>query len=128
MHQVNPRQKSALRPRLFTRVASVCHVLTAVLLLLAGACSTKKNTPMSRQWQAFTTRYNVYYNGDEHYKETLKAMEKAYEDDYTRTLLTHPAEAKEEEVIGDNLPLDPDEKPSAEGQPPADESPDVEEP
>ncbi|MDE6010806.1 MAG: tetratricopeptide repeat protein [Muribaculaceae bacterium] len=49
---------------------------------------------MSRQWQAFTTRYNVYYNGDEHYKETLKAMENKYEDDYTRTLLTHPAEAK----------------------------------
>lgn len=99
MHQVNPRQKSALRPRLFTRVASVCHVLTAVLLLLAGACSTKKNTPMSRQWQAFTTRYNVYYNGDEHYKETLKAMEKAYEDDYTRTLLTHPAEAKADQKM-----------------------------
>lgn len=54
---------------------------------------------MSRQWQAFTTRYNVYYNGDEHYKETLKAMEKAYEDDYTRTLLTHPAEAKADQKM-----------------------------
>ena len=49
---------------------------------------------MSRQWQALNTRYNVYYNGDEHYKETLKAMEQAYEDDYTRLLLTHPAEAR----------------------------------
>ncbi|MDE6329463.1 MAG: tetratricopeptide repeat protein [Muribaculaceae bacterium] len=49
---------------------------------------------MSRQWQAFTTRYNVYYNGDEHYKETLKAMETAYEDDYTRFVLTHPADAR----------------------------------
>ncbi|MDE6247010.1 MAG: tetratricopeptide repeat protein [Muribaculaceae bacterium] len=49
---------------------------------------------MSRQWQAFNTRYNVYYNGNEHYKETLKAMEEAYEDDYTRMVLTHPAEAR----------------------------------
>ena len=54
---------------------------------------------MSRQWQAFTTRYNVYYNGDEHYKETLKAMENGYEDDYTRTLLTHPAEAKADQKM-----------------------------
>lgn len=70
-----------------------CCVCLALALLPVG-CSTKKNTAMSRQWQAFNTRYNVYYNGSEHYKETLKEMEVAYEDDYTRTLLTHPAEAR----------------------------------
>lgn len=64
------------------------------MMLLGAACSTKKNTAASRQWQAFNTRYNVYYNGKEHYNEQIKAMEKAYEDDYTRTLLTHPAEAR----------------------------------
>ncbi|MCM1152473.1 MAG: tetratricopeptide repeat protein [Muribaculum sp.] len=67
---------------LFLVVASLC------------ACSTKKNTAMSRQWQAFNTRYNVYYNGKEHYNEQIKAMEKAYEDDYTRMVLTHPADAR----------------------------------
>lgn len=65
-----------------------------LLILLLAACSTKKNTATSRNWQAFTTRYNVYYNGSEHYKEQLKEMEDKYEDDYTRTLLTHPAEAR----------------------------------
>ncbi len=69
-------------------------LLFAFLLLFSGACSTKKNTAASRNWQAFTTRYNVYFNGSEHYKEQLKAMEDAYEDDYTRMLLTHPAEAR----------------------------------
>ena len=49
---------------------------------------------MSRNWQAFTTRYNVYYNGKEHYNEQLKEMEAKYEDDYSRFLLTHPAEAR----------------------------------
>lgn len=49
---------------------------------------------MSRNWQAFTTRYNVYFNGSEHYKEQLKDMEDKYEDDYTRRLLIHPAEAR----------------------------------
>ena len=65
-------------------------VLTAVLL---GACSTKKNTAASRNYQAFITRYNVYFNGDQHYKETLKEMETAYQDDYSGPLLMHPAEA-----------------------------------
>ena len=51
---------------------------------------------MTRQWQAFNTRYNVYFNGDEHYKETLSEMEKSYEDDYTRRVLVHPAEARED--------------------------------
>ena len=49
---------------------------------------------MSRNWQAFTTRYNVYYNGKEHYNEQLKEMEAKYEDDYSSFLLTHPAEAR----------------------------------
>ncbi|MDE6378010.1 MAG: hypothetical protein K2K72_04625, partial [Duncaniella sp.] len=50
----------------------VAVVLTAVTL---GACSTKKNTAASRKYQAFITRYNVYFNGDQHYKEPLKDME-----------------------------------------------------
>ena len=60
------------------------------------SCSTKKNTGVSRLWQAFHTRYNVYYNGAEHFKETLSDLEKNYEDDYSRRLLTHPVEAYED--------------------------------
>ena len=71
-------------------------LIIAAILVAAGAvsCSTKKNTAASRQWQAFNTRYNVYYNGNEHYKEQLQTMERGYEDDYTRMLLTHPADAR----------------------------------
>ena len=65
-----------------------------IITLMLSACGTKKNTPISRTGQAFTTRYNVYFNGSEHYNEQLKTMEDSYEDDYTRTLLTHPAEAR----------------------------------
>lgn len=67
------------------------------LTILLGSCSTKKNTPATRQWQAFNTRYNVYFNGSEHYKETLSEMENKYEDDYTRRVLTHPAVAKSDQ-------------------------------
>lgn len=70
-----------------------------VLILLSAACSTKKNTAMSRQWQAFNTRYNVYYNGDEHYRQTLKDMERDYQDEYTQRLMMHPAEARANERL-----------------------------
>ena len=71
-------------------VAVVCFCLMMGL----WACSTNKNTASSRNWQAFTTRYNVFFNGSEHYKEQLKAMEKEYQDDYTRRVPMHPAEAR----------------------------------
>ena len=68
--------------------------LALLCMLIISSCGTKKNTASSRNWQAFTTRYNVYFNGKESFDEQLKTMESTYEDDYTRTVLTHPAEAK----------------------------------
>lgn len=43
--------------------------------------------------QSFTTRYNVYFNGEQHYKEQLKKMEEEYEDDYSDFVYVHPAES-----------------------------------
>ncbi|MDE6049330.1 MAG: tetratricopeptide repeat protein [Paramuribaculum sp.] len=59
-----------------------------------GSCTLKKNTAATRNYQAFITRYNIYFNGDEHYKETLKSMETGYEDDFTKLIPMHPAEAR----------------------------------
>lgn len=68
--------------------------MAIAVMALLPSCSTKKNTAATRKYQEFITRYNIHYNGDTHYRETLKEMETAYEDDYTRTLLLHPAQAK----------------------------------
>ena len=77
-----------------SRRFSYLLVALVAMIMAFSSCSTKKNTAASRNWQAFTTRYNVYYNGSEHYKEQLKMMENDYEDDYTRLVLMHPAEAR----------------------------------
>ncbi len=69
-------------------------VAAALSLILFAACTPKKNTAATRNYQAFITRYNIYFNGDEHYKETLKEMENSYEDDFTRLIPMHPAEAR----------------------------------
>ena len=79
------------RSRVLRWCASMLPVMAVAVAL--GSCSTKKNTAASRNYQAFITRYNVYFNGDEHYKETLHDMEASYEDDFTGPLLMHPAEA-----------------------------------
>ncbi|MDE5744140.1 MAG: tetratricopeptide repeat protein [Paramuribaculum sp.] len=68
---------------------------TAVCATLLWSCTPKKNTAATRNYQAFITRYNIYFNGDEHYKETLKSMETGYEDDFTKLIPMHPAEARD---------------------------------
>lgn len=71
-------------------------VIAVIVALVAGlqACSTRKNTAATRRYQAFITRYNIYYNGDKHFRETLEDMETNYEDDYSQLVLMHPVEAK----------------------------------
>ena len=75
-----------------TRRPIYIFLLVAVVFALYS-CSTKKNTAGTRFFQAFTTRYNVYFNGEEHYKEQIEKMEKDYEDDYSDFVYIHPAEA-----------------------------------
>ncbi len=82
-----------------TKKIHISFSLSLVFILILTGCGTKKNTAISRNWQAFNTRYNVYYNGNEHFKETLKAMEDGYDDDFTRMLLTHPADARADETM-----------------------------
>ncbi len=60
--------------------ALICAMLSIV------GCSTKKNTAMSRGYQAMTTKFNVYYNGNEALQKGKKKIEEAYKPDYTRTL------------------------------------------
>ena len=55
------------------------------VLLLVG-CSTKKNTASRRFYHSFTTRFNVFFNGNESYKKGYDKIEKAYSPDYSHTI------------------------------------------
>ena len=78
--------------RLFRHILLFVTVTTFITALFS--CSPKKNNAATRRYQAFITKYNIYYNGDTHFKETLKEMENKYEDDYSQLLFMHPIEAK----------------------------------
>ena len=69
-------------------------IATIVVVVVMSSCSAKKNTASSRRYQAFITKYNIYFNGETHFDETLKDMELKYEDDYSQILYLHPIEAK----------------------------------
>ena len=66
MRQYWEALKRLERMRLYARISMLLPALIALALL--PSCSTKKNTAFSRQWQAFNTRYNVSYNGREHFE------------------------------------------------------------
>ena len=61
-----------------------------VLMLLTACGSTKVNTAQSRFYQAFVTRFNVYHNGNEAYKEGLASQEKSHKDNYMEIIPLFP--------------------------------------
>ena len=61
-----------------------------LLILLFSACSTKKNTWMTRNFHSMTTKYNIAFNGNESYKEGLKNIIAANEDDYSTIIPLYP--------------------------------------
>ncbi len=49
-------------------------------------CSTKKNTFRTRAYHNMTSRYNVYFNGREAYKEGVKSLEHNYKEPFNDIL------------------------------------------
>jgi tetratricopeptide (TPR) repeat protein len=60
--------------------------LIVFVLLGLGACSTKKNTWTRRTYHNITSKYNVYWNGNESLKEGVKSLNQNVEDDYLQVL------------------------------------------
>ena len=56
-----------------------------IVLVLLG-CSTKRNNLFTRQYHQLTTRYNVYFNGNEALKAGVKKMDERHKEDYTNLL------------------------------------------
>src|ERR1035437_3935359 len=65
-------------------------ILFILLVVLISGCSTKKNTWLTRNYQATNTRFNVYYNGYVSYNEGLKNILKANKEDYSNIIPMYP--------------------------------------
>lgn len=60
--------------------------MVATLLLLAQACSVKKDSFTSRSYHNLTARFNGYFNGNEKVKEAVAGFEQNYPYDYDNVL------------------------------------------
>ena len=64
---------------------NIMMVMTIVLVTVA-ACSTQKNTTVTRFYHNLTAKYNVLFNGNESYNKAIRKMEETYMHDYTEVL------------------------------------------
>ena len=55
-------------------------------MVLLGACTSKKNTPLTRNIQGFKALYNTYFNGHEAYKEGRQLQEEGNKDNFTEVI------------------------------------------
>ncbi len=66
------------------KIRSIFVPLTCALIcaVCVSCGSTKDNTAQSRFYQSFVTRFNVYHNGNQAYKDGVQAQEKGHKDNY----------------------------------------------
>lgn len=75
------------------RRKSLYWILPSALCLFFVSCSQQKNRWQNRAYHSTTTRYNIFFNGNESFKEGVFAIESVNKDDYTKVLPVY--------VIGD---------------------------
>lgn len=80
--------------------------LYLILLILYSSCSSTKNTAGTRWYHSFNTRYNVYFNGDMAYQESLKSQQEGYKENYTETILMFPVSSLPKDKTKPGGPFD----------------------
>ena len=71
-----------------------------LICLLFASCSNKKNTAQTRWWQAFTAKYNTYYNGTLAYIDASLEKENGNKDNYTEMLPLYTVGNKASRELG----------------------------
>jgi tetratricopeptide (TPR) repeat protein len=71
-----------------------------------SACSTQKNTWLSRNYNAMTTRYNTLYNGTQGFKAGEKQLQEGRQDNYMDILPLFPYSGSEQEgMVTSNMEI-----------------------
>ncbi len=64
--------------------------LVIIFILVLFSCSTKKNTFLSRNFHAVTTKNNVLFNGQQAFLKGLKTISEKHEDNFWKRLQIEP--------------------------------------
>lgn len=74
-------------------------ILLLGFLFFLIACSTKKNTFLSRNSHALSTKFNILYNGDLALEKGLEELKSQYQDNYWEVLPIERMQIKEEQML-----------------------------
>lgn len=68
------------------------YLATACLAVMLVVCMNgcQSNTAVTRAFKGMTTKYNIYFNGNQAYKEGLKAMEEKHDEEFSQRIQLHP--------------------------------------
>ncbi len=61
-------------------------LIVGFIIALIISCSTDKNTVVSRAYHNVTSHYNVYFNGNEAFKQGVARLESSFEENYNNIL------------------------------------------
>ena len=67
-------------------INSFFWLLVVVCSIFVSSCKTDKNTAMHRGWHNMNARYNGYFYSREGLKESVKKVDKALKDDFTKII------------------------------------------
>jgi len=62
------------------------HLLRLVILIWCAGCSSQKNTVVNRAYHNLLTHYNIYWNGEEAYKDGEAQLNLNIKEDYNQIL------------------------------------------
>tara|TARA_R110002126_G_scaffold291693_1_gene455356 strand:- start:9695 stop:11920 length:2226 start_codon:yes stop_codon:yes gene_type:complete len=74
--------------------------ITIIIILFVAiySCSTKKDTIISRNYHAVTTKYNILFNGKEAFRAGIEAIDNEYKDDWFQQLPIEPIAFEEDKI------------------------------
>lgn len=88
------------------KVRYLIFTVFLLLLLLLASCTSTKNTGGTRWYHSFNTRYNVYFNGNEAFKEAWKSQLESHKENYSEMILMFPVSALPKEKANSGGPFD----------------------
>jgi len=62
------------------------HLLSIIILIWCAGCSSQKNTVVNRAYHNLLTHYNIYWNGEEAYKDGEAQLKANIKEDYNQIL------------------------------------------
>ena len=72
------------------KLCTLCSIVGVLSVFILFSCSNQKNTALTRFYHSTNTRYNIYFNANEAYKETLKQRNNGHNENLSQMLYIFP--------------------------------------